>query len=174
MEKIVIGGGQGSGKTTMLNELKKEFACIEEPTSYLIENGYVPEEHSFMKFQNKVVAKQKEMEKTNTSDLVFLDRCLIDTILYLEEEGEIVSKELLQDIADAKYSRVFFLEALPKKYWPMPAHKKPRLTSYEKGIDRSKKLLLIYQRFDIPLTIIPVLEINDRINFIKNEINKLA
>ena len=173
MKKIVISGGQGSGKTTVLNELKKDFICIEESTSYLIESGYVPEEHSFMDFQNKVVAKQKEMEDTNTNNLVFLDRCLIDTILYLEEEGEEVSKELLQNISDAKYSQVFFLEALPKKYWPLPAHKKPRLTSYEKGIERSKKLLSIYQRFDIPLTIIPVLEINERINFIKKEIGKM-
>ena len=173
MKKIVIGGGQGSGKTTVLNGLKKDFTCIEESTSYLIESGYVPEEHSFMDFQNKVVVKQKEMEGSVSEKIVFLDRCLIDTILYLEEEELDVPEELLQDIKNANYAQVFFLEALPKKYWPMPAHKKPRLTSYENGIERSKKLLSIYQRFDIPLTTIPVLEISKRVKFIKNEINKM-
>ncbi len=167
MEKIIIGGGQGSGKTSIITELKKEFCCIEEATSYLIEKGFLPEEHSFIEFQNQVVKKQKEMEQKTNSKIVFLDRCLIDTILYLEEEKLEVPEELLQDIKNANYSQVLFLEELPKKYWAMPAHKKPRITTYAKGIERTKKLLKIYEKFGIKITKIPVAPIEERIEMIK-------
>ena len=173
MKKIILAGGQGSGKTTILNELKKEFYCIEEATSYLIDDGFTPEEHSFEEFQNAVIKKQKEMEQKAHGKIVFLDRCMIDTILYLNEEGRDVPSELLEDIKNANYTYVFFLEVLQEKYWAMPAHKKPRITTYKKGVARTKKLLDIYLSFDIPLKKIPVLPIEERIKIIKETINDL-
>ncbi|MBT4870056.1 MAG: ATP-binding protein [Candidatus Diapherotrites archaeon] len=173
MKKIVIAGGQGSGKTTVIDKLKKDFCCIHEATSYLIDSGYVPEDHSFEEFQNEVITKQKEMENSVDEKIVFLDRCLIDTILYLEEEEKEESDELLLDIKNANYNQVFFLDALPEKYWPMPAHKKPRITTYQKGIERTKKLFEIYDRFNIPIKKIPAVSLDERIKLIKEIINKL-
>jgi predicted ATPase len=167
VEKIIIGGGQGSGKTSIIHELKKEFCCIEEASSYLIKSGFVPKEHSFLEFQNQVVLKQKEMEQKVNSKIVFLDRSLIDTILYLEEEGLTPTPELLNDITNANYSQVLFLEGLPEKYWNMPAHKKLRITTYAKGIERTKRLLEIYKRFGIKITTIPIAPIEKRIKMIK-------
>jgi predicted ATPase len=167
VEKIIIGGGQGSGKTSIIHELKKEFCCIEEAASYLIKSGFLPEEHSFLEFQNQVVAKQKEMEQTANSKIVFLDRSLIDTLLYLKEEGLTPTPELLNDIKKANYSQVLFLEGLPEKYWAMPAHKKPRITNYTKGIERTKRLLEIYEQFGIKIKKIPVAPIEERIKMIK-------
>jgi len=173
MKKIVIGGGQGSGKTSVLNELKKEFYCINEATSYLIGKGYVPEEHTFLEFQNEITKKQKELENSANTELVFLDRCLIDTILYLEEEKLEVPEELLQDIKNANYTQVFFLEMLPEKYWVMPAHKQPRVTDYEKGTKRTKQLLRIYNRFYIPIKLIPVMSLEARVEIIKKATTKI-
>ena len=172
MKKIIIAGGQGSGKTTVLHELKKEFYCIEEAASYLIDSGYVPKEHSFEEFQNAIIKKQKEMESKANFEIIFLDRCMIDTILYLNEEGQEVPSELLEDIKNANYTEVLFLEMLPEKYWAMPAHKKPRITTYEKGIARTKKLFEIYHNFDIPITKIPVLPIDERVKLIKEIVKK--
>jgi len=172
MEKIVIGGGQCSGKTTILNELRKEFCCVNEATSYLIDNGFIPEEHSFEEFQNKVIEKQKELESFACEKIVFLDRCLIDTILYLEEENQEIPKKLIEDIKNANYTHIFFLEMLPEKYWGVPAHKKPRVTTYKKGKERTKKLLKIYQRFDIPINQIPVAPLEKRIILIKETMDK--
>ena len=54
--KIVLTGGPGVGKTTLINELSKTYKIIPEHSRELQAQGYSPQK-DFLLFQQKVIEK---------------------------------------------------------------------------------------------------------------------
>ena len=99
-KKIVISGGHGSGKSTLVNLLRRRgYKCVDEFSRSVIENAQKKGEHNIFKsqplyFSEEVWKGRKEQyEKSKPainktqSPYIFFDRGLHDVVAYLECVG---------------------------------------------------------------------------------------
>jgi predicted ATPase len=167
--KFVITGGPHSGKTSVLEELKKRgMKVVPEGPRMIIEKelnkerilpGYQPilpgarqEE-----FNQLVLEKQLELEKQVKSGNVFLDRSLVDPIAYAEHFGVDPHPELHRHIEDAGYGTVFFLQQVPGYQ-----QDEQRMESKEEGQRIHQKIFEVYTRLGFDVKLVDVFEIGDQ------------
>lgn len=176
MKKIIISGPQCSGKTTLINELSKEFFIVKESAASIIfEERVLPSQENFLDFQEKVFETQKKNEAQipKNNRVVFLDRSHVDQIIYYKEKNITPPKKLAREIKKSNYSAVIFLEIMPKEYWTKTINGKPKFCSYEMGAERGKRLLAEYKAQKIPLFILPVMSVQERAKKVKEILAQL-
>jgi predicted ATPase len=84
MKKYVITGGPGIGKTTIIELLAmKGYKIVPEAARMIIEEEKLVESDAvpwknLQLFQEKVAARQLELESVVKGDVIFLDRGIID------------------------------------------------------------------------------------------------
>jgi predicted ATPase len=115
-QKIVITGGPGTGKTTLLQSLKKRgFHCMDEISREIIlkarENGI---EHLFLKnplvFSEILVKKRKEQFSDalkSTHDLIFFDRGIPDIEAYLNFKKQKHTFPFVEMNKTSTYDKIF-------------------------------------------------------------------
>lgn len=174
MKKIIITGAPCSGKTSLLNELKLNgLATIQESATLLIsqeisgENKILPWTTP-REFLNRVYALQLQQENSysQNSEIVFLDRSLVDCIAYYYFYNLEIPQELPELVKQARYSDVFFLELLPEKYWHQTLVSRPRKLSYRDAIELQSLLAITYKDRGFKVIKIPILPIGMRIKAI--------
>ena len=187
MEKYILTGGPGTGKTAVLKGLSKQgFATVpeaarqiilEEQQKERINSGYqgILPQNNLSLFQNLVIGRQleQEMKIPFSSGNVFLDRSLVDPIAYAEVGNITPSSDLYQLIEEAEYKRMFFLERLP--FYEQDEERKE-----DSGLAQRihEKLYQVYDRLGFDIVTVPVgkssekeLNIEERVKFILSETN---
>ena len=151
--KIVISGGPGGGKTTIINALKElGYFCYDEISRDLIEKGKKNHGHNLfvknpMKFSNILWEKREEQYKDSMTQKkytkVFFDRSLLDITSYLEFIGK-RNINLEKQLKYFKYDLVFLV--------------KPNKNIYKKDFSR-------YEDFNESIKIHNILKKNYQNNF---------
>ena len=170
--KIIITGAQCSGKSSLIRELAKEFECLNETALEIFRDNdkLVLDKNNFKEFNGKLTKRQIQKETDANNKIVFLDRSLIDQLLFCNEYKIITPNSTYENIKSAKYTIVFFLQMLAKELWNKTESDKPRHNTYEEGARRGERLLEIYKQFDIPIIVIPVRSVKERAEMIKKEL----
>lgn len=171
----VISGGPCSGKTTTIQALSflgyrtmPEVArlYLDQKKSQNCSIKTIRQNTSLL--QNEILQNQIEMEsRIKTSDPVFLDRSIIDTIAY----NSLFSPENILDFKNIdlkqRYSRVFLLNLLPDYEMDY--------ARFETKSDQLKihaSLRTHYSNLGYRVIEIPVLPVFERAEFILNSLNK--
>jgi len=160
MEKYIITGGPGVGKTTLLNSLsQKGFITIPEAARKVIEEesrkdrGILPWT-DLASFQMLVTNKQLHQEndlQDHKGRKIFLDRGIVDNIAYAEL-GKVSLREDFHDlIGQAGYKKVFYLEQLP--FYEKDEQRKEDLESAKK---LHQKMYEVYDRLGFDIIRVPV------------------
>lgn len=169
----IVTGGPNSGKTTIINELKKKgFNIIPEAATQIIEkelkkeNSILPwgGKESLKKFQELVFKKQIQDLNNVKDGIYFSDRCFIDTISYFYHHKIEPPTEIFSKIKNYNYEKIFFLEMLEKNF-----HKQfeGRQENYEEILRLDQILKETYQKLKFEVIIVPnTLTIQERVNFI--------
>ena len=175
-KKIVIAGGPGTGKTTIINALKKHnFLCYDEISRQItlqaredgIEQLFLTEP---LLFSEKLLEGRTKQFVDATKELepvVFLDRGLPDVIAYMDYIGDHYPEHFVKACEDHQYDAIFILAPWQDIF----TSDSERYESFEEAIEIHKHLLDSYKRFGYQLIDVPFGSVNTRIEFILESLN---
>jgi predicted ATPase len=168
----VITGGPSSGKTTMVNLLRKRGykTTIEDARHYLDlqrANGRTVEEvrANQRKFQRKVLNMHLAQERSLRPDeIVFLDRAIPDARAYYRFLGIPEDKKLTELLQSVSYKKIFILELLPL----IKDYARQEDETAQKAIHQL--LITVYEELGFPIVRVPILPVEERADFILNNL----
>ena len=175
--KIVISGGPGGGKTTIINALKQlGYFCYDEISRDLIEKGIESGKQNLfvedpIKFSDTLWKKREEQYKNSIIqkkyDKVFFDRSLIDITSYLEFIGK-RNINLEKKLINFNYDVVFLVKPIKKNY----RKDSSRYEDYNESI-KIHNILKKNYRIQFKTINVPYRKLSKRLNFIIEICDKL-
>jgi predicted ATPase len=171
MKKYVVTGGPGVGKTTTINDLKKNgFYIVSETAREIIEkslkeNSNVVPWIDLDSFNREVIKEQGKKEKAipKNQERIFLDRGIVDALAYYDVAGKKPIPELTEAIKKVNYEKVFILDRLP-----IYINDEARKEDNTKAEKIHKAIIKAYKKFNV--FIVPVLSVKERTKWILNKI----
>lgn len=175
-KKVVIAGGPGTGKTSIINYLKERgFICYDEISRQItlqaredgIEQLFLTEP---LLFSEKLLEgrTQQFMDATNESEtVVFIDRGIPDVLAYMDYIGDTYPKHFIEACVNHKYDHIFVLAPWQEIF----TSDNERYENFEEAIEIHHHLLETYQRFGYKLIDVPFGSIKNRTDFILDSLN---
>ena len=177
MEKYIITGGPGTGKTEILKRLSKQgFATVPEVARQVIAEeqqkekitssyqGILPWTNLAL-FQDLVIERQLQQEAGlhgKNHKRVFLDRGLADNPAFAEVGNVTIRQDIYDLIELANYQRVFYLEQLP-----FYAQDQERKEDADLAKRIHEQLYRVYDRLGFDIVTVPVCSsIEERVQFV--------
>lgn len=168
---IVITGGPGTGKSSIINELQKRgFTCFEEIARQITLEAQ--KQGIAQLFLTKpLLFSQKLLEgrtqqfldaKKSENDLVFLDRGLPDILAYMDYIGDVYPKHFIEACENHKYNYVFIL----KPWQAIFKSDNERYENFEQALKIHEYLAATYKRFGYKLIEVPFDTIANRADFV--------
>ena len=174
IKKIVITGAPSTGKTTIINALKKEgYSCAEEISRELIAEqidigGNILPWKDQIAFENQIANRRYKQYLTSPENCIcFFDRSSIDCIAYLKANNLETSAEILEIIKNCEFNSNIFYTPIWKEIYTNDSERKE---SIESAITIEKSLLETYNFFGYTLIEIPKLTTGERVDFILSKI----
>ncbi|HLP65352.1 AAA family ATPase [Flavobacterium sp.] len=176
-EIIVITGGPGTGKTTIINQLIEQgHTCYPEISRQVtmeakkqgIEQLFLEKPLLFSELLLEGRKKQYYSATEETSNTIFLDRGIPDILAYMHYIGD--SYPSFFDLACKEhiYSKIFVLPPWEEIYESDEA----RYENFEQAKLIFEHLKETYQKYGYQLIEVPKGTVNERIQFIFSELEK--
>ena len=172
MKIYIISGGPSTGKTSVINALKKKgYKVLIEAARYLGDNDKRFKGKSIKgidkkKFQDAIFELQKkQIVGLKNEKIVFSDRGLGDTIAYYRINKLKVPKNLINYAKKFKYSGIFILDFLD--FYEVD---KLRKETKEEQEFIQREIIKSYKELGYGFIIVPFMSIEDRSRFIISKI----
>ena len=174
-EIIVIIGGPGSGKTSIINELiSRGYCCYPEISrevtlkakadgidQLFLTNPILFSEMLLEGRVNQFKNAQKEPQET-----VFIDRGIPDVIAYMKFIGDDYPENFEKACTENKYSKIFVLPSWEEIY----VSDNERYESYEQTEEIQKHLVKTYESYEYNLIEVPKETVENRVLFILDKL----
>lgn len=174
--KIVITGGPGTGKSSLINSLKSlGYSCFEEISRQVtLEARAAGIEQLFLSdpllFSEKLLegrtAQFQKAEQLQT-EVIFLDRGLPDVLAYMDYVGDQYPDHFKEVCHKYQYDKVFVLAPWQEIF----IQDSERYESFEEAIDIHHCLLDTYTNFGYDLIDVPFETVHNRAQFILKALN---
>ncbi|MEK7505041.1 MAG: ATP-binding protein [Patescibacteria group bacterium] len=170
MKRLVLTGGPGVGKTTIIELLRaRGYEVVGETARALIEAGhsggnYPTRQKQMAEFQRALAWQQFELEENFSNRAVFFDRSLVDVFVFCAHYKVPFPTEL-QDKLAKRYDLVFNLEPLS-----VYANDAVRTESASVAREIHERLIATYQQLGYALISVPPLAPAARADFIVNHL----
>ena len=173
-QKYIITGAPGTGKTAIINALKKEgHSCAEEISRTIItqemaSGGDALPWKNLAAFSQQVIALRKA-QHTNApkGKTYFFDRGIIDVIAYLKHDNLAVNNDIMEMVKQFPYNKTVFYTPIWTEIYTNDSERKEDILT-AKNIENV--LLTTYQSFGYHLIEIPKFTIKERVDFILQNI----
>lgn len=172
---ITITGGPGTGKSSIINELKKRgFHCFDEISRQVtLEARREGIEQMFLTkpllFSEKLLEGRKsqfEEARTSNENLIFLDRGLPDVLAYMDYIGDKYPEYFIETCESHIYNKVFTLAPWESIF----TSDNERYENFEQSEIIHSHLISTYKRFGYDLIDVPFDSIEKRTDFILESI----
>jgi predicted ATPase len=173
---VVITGGPGTGKTTIINKLiEKGYTCYPEISRQItldakkngIEQLFLEKPLLFSELLLEGRVKQIQDAKNEDTKLVFLDRGIPDILAYMHFIGDSYPIAFDESCKNYLYSKVFLLPPWEAIYESDEA----RYENFEQAKLIYGHLKETYQKYNYNIIEVEKGTVEERILFILNEIN---
>ncbi len=167
-EIIVIIGGPGSGKTSIINDLiSKGYCCFPEISREVtlkakadgIEQLFLTDPNLFSQKLLEGRIKQFRDASDNEHNIVFIDRGIPDIVAYMEYIGDDYLAEFHVASLENIYSKIFVLPPWKEIY----VSDNERYESYEQAQEIHKHLIQTYQSYGYDLIEVPKETVENRV-----------
>jgi predicted ATPase len=177
-QKIVITGGPGTGKTSIIKELeKRNYFCYHEVIRELTLEA--KEEGSLKDLSTNPIAKVDDsmgfnlkilngrIKQFNDSfnlknEIIFFDRGVPDVLGYMDYFKQSYDNTFIKPCEENKYTRIIVLPPWEGIY----VSDDERFESYEEAVEIHTALENIYKKFNYEILVVPFGTVEDRTNFI--------
>ncbi|WP_040253614.1 AAA family ATPase [Psychroserpens mesophilus] len=169
--KIVITGGPGTGKSSVINELiKRNYTCFEEISRQVtldarkdgIEQLFLTKPLLFSELLLEARTKQFIEATSLKKNLVFLDRGLPDVIAYMEYANSEYPDHFTETCKTYQYDNVFVLAPWQEIF----VSDSERYENFDQAVQIHDALLNTYEQFGYKLIDVPFDSIEKRTDFI--------
>lgn len=174
--KIVITGGPGTGKSSIINELlKREYICFEEISRQVtldarkdgVDQLFLTKPLLFSELLLDARTKQYLEADSLNEKLVFLDRGLPDVIAYMDYAKSDYPKHFVDTCKKHVYDIVFVLAPWQEIF----VSDSERYENFDQAVEIHHALLDTYERFGYKLIDVPFDRIEKRADFIIDALN---
>jgi len=157
---IVITGGPGSGKTSIINELtRRGFTCSEEISRAIIlkareegiEQLFLTNPVQFSELLLEARIKQYNAALKSNNEFVFLDRGIPDISSYMDFKGDSYPDFFTKACKDYKYDSVFILAPWQEIF----TNDNERYENFDQALEIHEKLLETYTKYGYGLRDVP-------------------
>ncbi len=170
-KKIVITGGPGTGKSSIITELlKRGYTCLEEISRQVIlearkdgvDQLFLKNPLLFSELLLKGRKKQYDEAKNHASDLVFIDRGVPDVLAYMDFIGDKYPKKFISACKNNVYDYVFILSPWQEIF----TSDNERYENFEQAVSIHHHLLDTYQKYEYNLLDVPFDTVEKRADYI--------
>ncbi len=177
-KRIVITGGPGSGKTTIVDHLEERgFRCMHEISrEVILEAQKEGIDQLFLEnpllFSEKLLEgrlKQFDEAKKHDGELLFYDRGMPDVTAYMDYLGTSYPNYFNTSCINYKYDAIFLLPPWEKIY----VQDNERYESYAVAEKIHTYLLNGYKKYDYNVHEVTTGNVNDRVDYILKQVNSI-
>lgn len=169
--QVVITGGPGTGKTSVINILKKNYPVMKESARLVLARnalfkGKNAQQASGKQFQEAIwnlEIKHYAQGLLKKERLVFYDRGFFDGFAYCQLSHLHHLHERVMQGEHIHYDYVFLLDPLPEKYYATDTKRKE---SYKEGLAIHKLIASMYRKYGYKLIRVPFATVQQRTSFI--------
>ena len=170
-KKIVITGGPGTGKSTLINELiKRGHTCLEEISRQVtldakkdgIDQLFLTKPLLFSELLLKGRQKQFIDADIYKNQTIFFDRGIPDVLAYMDYIGDIYPEKFVEASKNSAYDLVFILKPWEAIY----TSDNERYESFDQALQIHDNLVNTYKNYNYTLIDVPFDTVENRTNFI--------
>ncbi|NER11924.1 AAA family ATPase [Leptobacterium flavescens] len=170
-KKIVITGGPGTGKTSLIDSLEElGYTCLPEISRQVtLQARNEGVEQLFLTdpllFSKKLLEGRKDQffeSQTFDRDIIFIDRGLPDVLAYMDFIGDEYPQYFIDICEEHKYDQVFILPPWEAIY----TSDSERYENFEQAVRIHDYLEASYRKYGYDLISVPLASIKDRVEFI--------
>ena len=174
-ELIVITGGPGTGKTTIIDALIEQgYACFPEISRQItleakkqgIEQLFLEKPLLFSELLLEGRKKQHHQATQDVAEIVFMDRGIPDILAYMHYIGDSYPAFFDQASRDHAYSKIFVLPPWEDIYESDEA----RYENFEQAKLIFAHLIETYEKYGYQLIEVPCGTVEERIQFIFDQL----
>ena len=172
---IVLIGGPGTGKSTLINELvARGYCCYPEISRQVtleaqqrgIDQLFLEQPLLFSEMLLEGRIKQFEDALEEPENVVFIDRGIPDVVAYMDYIGDEYPAHFTKACEDYKYSKTFILPPWEEIY----ECDTERYENFEQALTIQKHLVETYKKYGYDLIEVPKDTVENRILYILDKI----